>query len=354
MPSWMVASTYSCGAGAVVAADEVAQPRVGGRGAQQPLERPGQRVGGRLVPGEHQRHQLVAQLVIGEGLAVLVAGGEQQREHVGAAIAVPGGAPLADHRVHLAVDHRHHRREHALGLGVARVAHLHQQVQRRHGRGQHAPQRLAHPALGVAGDRSRADAEDPAHDHLEGHRLHPGRQRERLTHRPAVDLLLGDVGDHLHVALHRLAVKRRQQQLALAQVARADRGEHRVRAQDRPQRRLAGQRRRIRGIGRQQRADVVGVAGDRRTPRLGSGTRSCHTSPNRRWAASAKLIGRRGEAQALQRRGQPERRRHVSRRARVNGPGGRGQRRRSASRRAATAGALSTTVLTVRKCTARG
>ena len=74
------------------------------------------------------------------------------------------------------------------------------------------------------------------------------------------------VGDHLRVALDRLAVEGRQQQLALAHVARADRGQHRVRADDRPQRRLAGQRRRLLGLGREERAHVVGVAGDRPGP----------------------------------------------------------------------------------------
>ena len=64
------------------------------------------------------------------------------------------------------------------------------------------------------------------------------------------------------VVLDRLAVKRGQQQLALAHVARADGGQDRVRAEDRPQRRLAGQRGRLLGLGGEQRAHVVGVAGD--------------------------------------------------------------------------------------------
>ena len=248
--------------------------------------------------------QLVAQLVGGQGQAVLVAGGEQQREHVGAASAVTCGAPLADHRVHLAVDHRHHRREHALGLGVAGIAHLHEHVQRRHRRGQHAPQCLAHPTLGVGGDRSRADPEDPAHDHLEGHRLHPGRERERLTHRPAVDLLLGDVGDHRRVTLHRLAVKRWQQQLALAQMARADRGEHQLGP-------------RIGRSGDSPVSDGASAGSAVSSERTWSGwqvtvnasarvgTRSCHTSPNRRWAPSAKLIGRRAKRRPCRVAGRP-------------------------------------------------
>ena len=68
--------------------------------------------------------------------------------------------------------------------------------------------------------------------------------------------------DHLRVALDRLAVEGRQQQLALAHVALADRGEDRAGAEDRPQRRLAGQRGRQLGLGGEERADVVGMAGD--------------------------------------------------------------------------------------------
>ena len=127
--------------------------------------------------------------------------------------------------------------------------------------------RVAQPALGRALRRLALHAEDPAHDHVQRDGLHPRRQRHRLAHRPAVQLALGDLVDHLHVTRHRLAVERRQQQLALAQVPVAERRQHRVRAQDRPQRRLAGQRRRQSRLCREQRLHVVGVTGDRRARR---------------------------------------------------------------------------------------
>jgi hypothetical protein len=83
--------------------------------------------------------------------------------------------------------------------------------------------------------RGRAvDAEDPGHDHVEGDLLHPRRERERPGDRPAVDLALGDLADHLDVALDRLAVEGRQEQFALTQVARPVRGQHRGRSDDRP------------------------------------------------------------------------------------------------------------------------
>jgi hypothetical protein len=50
-------------------------------------------------------------------------------------------------------------------------------------------------------------------------------------------------------------------------MARADRGEDRFGAEDRLQRRLAGQRWRLLGLGGEERADVVGVAGDHRSAR---------------------------------------------------------------------------------------
>ena len=118
------------------------------------------------------------------------------------------------------------------------------------------------PALGLA-----LDAEDPGHDHVERDRLHPRCQRDRRVERPAVDLAVGGLDDHLLVARDRLAVERRQQQLALAQVARADRGQHRVGADDRPQRRLAGQRRRLVGLGGEERLHVIGMRGDHRARR---------------------------------------------------------------------------------------
>jgi hypothetical protein len=71
----------------------------------------------------------------------------------------------------------------------------------------------------------------------------------------------GDV-DHLHVTLDRLAVEGGQEELALAHVARADRGQDRVGPDNRPQRRLAGERGCLLGLGGEERAHVVGVARD--------------------------------------------------------------------------------------------
>ena len=76
--SLTTASRYSLVAGARL----LAQPASTSGCAHQPLERPGERGGGRLVAGDEQRHQLVAQLVVAQRRAVRVAGGQQQREDV--------------------------------------------------------------------------------------------------------------------------------------------------------------------------------------------------------------------------------------------------------------------------------
>ena len=52
------------------------------RVAQQQIERPGERRGGRLVAGEQQRDQLVAHLAVAHLAPVLEAGGDEQREDV--------------------------------------------------------------------------------------------------------------------------------------------------------------------------------------------------------------------------------------------------------------------------------
>jgi hypothetical protein len=103
------------------------------------------------------------------------------------------------------------------------------------------------------------DAEDPGHDHVERDRLHVRGQGKGAADRPAVDLALGGVGDHLRVLLDRLAVEGRQQQFALAHVARADRGEDRVGADDAAAAANSpGQRRRLLGLGVNSEPHVSG------------------------------------------------------------------------------------------------
>ena len=62
-----------------------------------------------------------------------------------------------------------------------------------------------------------------------------GRSWYGVPSRPALDLARGDLGHHLAVALHALAVEGRQQQLALADVRLLVEDEDRVLAEDRAQ-----------------------------------------------------------------------------------------------------------------------
>ena len=147
-------------------------------------------------------------------------------------------------------------------LAPGRVAQIDDLVEGAGRGGGQPPDGVTQSGLGGAGRGPALDAEHSAHDHVQRDRLHARREREALADRPAVDLALGDLGDHLHVALHRVAVKRRQQQLALAQVPVPDRREDRVGPEDRAQGRFAGQRGGVARLGLQQRLDVIGVAGD--------------------------------------------------------------------------------------------
>ena len=60
--------------------DGLAKPVVGPGEANQALRGPGERVGGRLVPGEDEREQLVSTLLVVQRLAILGRRLEQQRQ----------------------------------------------------------------------------------------------------------------------------------------------------------------------------------------------------------------------------------------------------------------------------------
>ena len=73
-------------------------------------------------------------------------------------------------------------------------------------------------ARSCADARRLGDAEDRAADHLESQRAHPLAQHDLLARPPAADLALGHVAGDLAERRDARALKRRQQQLALAQV----------------------------------------------------------------------------------------------------------------------------------------
>src|SRR5207237_10607590 len=84
----------------VVAGVELAhQPRQNRGVARQALEAPGERGGRGLVPGEEQGDELVAQLLVGRGLAGLIRRSNQQRKDVATGVEARVRPALADLRV---------------------------------------------------------------------------------------------------------------------------------------------------------------------------------------------------------------------------------------------------------------
>ena len=163
------------------------------------------------------RQELVADLHVGHRLTGLVASVEEQREHV-----VLPGPRLLTPPCHLGVDR-------PVDLGGAahepsprrEPAQLDAQLRQRRGdRGvelEQAGEQEAHlVSLGPV-----LHSEHGAKDHVEGHRLHVRLERERLADRPPGDFLVGRPDHGLAMALDALAVERRQEELALAQVLRA-------------------------------------------------------------------------------------------------------------------------------------
>ena len=235
--------------------------------ADEALPGPGERVRGRLVAGEDEGQELVADLAVAQFLAVLGPGQEELGEDVAALAEVVGAAAAGDHRVGRTVEEVERDPGESDRL-VAEEVHQLADLGDRLGRdGDQALGREPQPVLGGVAARDALDPEDPGHDHVERDRLHPRRQRERPADRPAIDLALGGGRDRTRVALDRLAVKVGEEQLALPHVPGAERGQDRVRADDRRQRRLRRQRRRHLGVGGEERADVIRVADDHQAAR---------------------------------------------------------------------------------------
>jgi endonuclease/exonuclease/phosphatase family metal-dependent hydrolase len=211
------------------------------------------------VAGDQEGEELVADLGVAHRRAVLVAGGDQEREDVVALLQVGGGAALGDLGGDQVVDpvdaapegrdradpvraERQHRPEEA-GVG---------------GEVEEAAERRAQPLEAGAA----VDAEDRLDDDLERDRLHPRAQPVRGAGRPALDLAGGDRLHLLAVALHALAVERRQQQPALADVALLVEHEDRVLAEQRPQDLVALARVEDPGVAGEDLLDHLGLGDD--------------------------------------------------------------------------------------------
>ena len=183
------------------------------------------------MAGAEHGDQLVAQLFVAHRAAVVVAGLQQQREHV--VVALLAGFDLRAAQADLLVDELVERFARAQ---EARPGAAGAEVAAQGGEGGDQADALAE----VVDQRLEAgqpllvvDAEDGAHDHRQGDPLGVGAQREGLADRPGLHLPARRLADQLAVAAHPLAVEGRQQQLALLHVRRVVEGQHRVRAERR-------------------------------------------------------------------------------------------------------------------------
>ena len=187
--------------------------------AHEPLERPGQLRGGRLVPGDQQRDQVVAQLALGGLRAVLAAGVEQQREHVVAALARSRRRRISAKSISSTSARAASKRRCGLpgpqsrcssGISMIRMPVCGEPPER--------PLELGHPRA--------VDAEDRAQDDPQRQPLHGRQQRERLADRPGRHLGLGQLAHDVAVDAHRA----RRGTAAAAACACAGAGARRARA----------------------------------------------------------------------------------------------------------------------------
>ena len=157
--------------------------------AQQQVEGPGQRRRGRLVPGEQQRHQLVAQLAVAHPLPSSNSACISIERMSSRSSQVRRCAVLGDLGEEQLVDFAQ------LGLEAGKHAAAAEAPQRQpehlaprrrrflQDGGEHLPQALE--------PRPAGDAEDDPQDHLQRHRLHPrvdrelGRRAARSRSRPS-------------------------------------------------------------------------------------------------------------------------------------------------------------------------
>ena len=200
--------------------------------AAQALDRPAQRVGGRLVSRDEHRDELVADLGVRHRAAVLVARLHHQREHVGALLEVGVGLGDRDQLVEHHVDLRAQALELAPRRPRPEVPAQLAATAPRAGRARPARdqlfQRLQARALGAEHRAQDRPQRDPLH-----------RAARPRTRRPAGQLSIsarGDLRDHRLVGLHALALERRQQQLALLHVLRFVDAQQRVRSEQFAQR----------------------------------------------------------------------------------------------------------------------
>jgi hypothetical protein len=206
------------------------------------------------MTAHQQRHQLVADVAIARRAVVLVALGEQHREHrVLAGVGV--AAAVGEQRQQLGVEALHRGPEAAPGAARAEIApderHRQHLGQRAHAR-QRALDHVAQPRHLVA-----AGAEYDPQDDLQRQLPHPLQGADRPL--PGRQLLVGDRSDRRRERTHPVAVKRRGQQPPLTQVRLPVEQQDRIGAGERRQEVPALAGRRDRRVKPEDVADRVGA-----------------------------------------------------------------------------------------------
>ena len=205
------------------------------------------------MTADEQRHQLVAQVTVRRGVALLVALLEQDVEHrVAARLPAPLRHQLEQHLVE-ALD-RHP--EAAPGAVSPEVAHHERHRQDLRQRPDRAKRRFDHGAqprrLAPVGG-----AEHDPQDHFEGQLAHPVKRHHAPV--PGAQLAARELGDHRRERAHPLAVERALQQPSLADVLGSVEQQDRVLARERAQELPALAGRRDRRIEPEDLAHRVGV-----------------------------------------------------------------------------------------------
>jgi hypothetical protein len=177
-------------------------------------------------------HQLVSQLRVGHRLAFLVAGTKEKGEDVSALAEIGLGASSRDLLVDQPVRRRDASQKPAPRAPGAQVL------------PQRARQEEHCPGIDHRGERRTKPCHanrlgDPEHrpaDHFESQRPHALAKHDLATRRPARNLGLGDVADHIAKCLDGRSLEGWQQQSALAQVLRSVKHQYRVGTEYRGQR----------------------------------------------------------------------------------------------------------------------
>ena len=206
----------------------LAQPRLDAGMAGEPLERPRQRGRRGVVARHEQRHELVAQVAVARRVAVLVALLEQHRQH---RVVARIGAAAGDHLEQQRVEVLHPQPEAAPRAARAEIA-LHERHREHPRHRAHRVERAVDRLAQLRRLALAAYAEDDLENRLERQPLHALDRHDAAV--PTAQLRARELRDQRLKRPHPLAVERRLDQPALAEVLVAVEQRDRVISRERP------------------------------------------------------------------------------------------------------------------------